>query len=163
MTVAQQIPYLREGRENVLVIGTGITRVAMTVVKVRGASMNEARISLWHQVERWRGLAPENGGYRNSYVALVPELGGDGEPSTIAVLCKGEAYGRLGYVAQERVGDIRALSTLTRVHIRRLDCTVTDYGEIGKGEVTIAISAPMPIDLAEVYSRGPQTIERSSG
>lgn len=139
----ETLGYLEYAGDNIAVVRLGSAAVAMLSVPVRGAAVYDDMIDRWEQVAQCQRLPFGDVNYRSSHIQLMSEPKNEHDPNAIKVLCKGEAYGKLGYVAKERTSDVRALSALSGVPIGELDCTIANNGDVGWRTVHIIITAPM--------------------
>lgn len=109
------------------------------VVTIRGCTYNEERIRLWHEVARWKDEEPGSPDYRTSYIELKADRNNRYDPNAIRLLCRGEAFGLLGFVAKEETDAIRALLPSGKRSLGWLDCEVLDWGELGKDSMHVLV------------------------
>ena len=108
------------------------------IIPVRGCTMSERRRLLWAEIRRWDALEPSHPNYRNSYMQLKAERNNRWDPKAIAVWCRGEAYGQLGYVAREHTDDVRALLP-DKCGPSCLMCRVADWSSFENGTVMVEV------------------------
>lgn len=75
--------------------------------------------------------------YKNSFVQLKADPKNNFDPNAIAVFCRGEAYGQLGYVAKEYTSEIRAILP-EEGKPEDLICKVVDWTNLEQGTVLLA-------------------------
>lgn len=84
----------------------------------RGCMVGERKKLLW---EHWLSSMSDrlNRETDNSWMMLVEEPENRYDPNAVAVVCKGEAYGTMGYVGKEYTAEIKAI--LSQCSKYRLD------------------------------------------
>ena len=102
-------------------------------VQARGCNLGrypEERISKWREVARCASpIAPA--GYRNSYMQLKPDPKNKFAPDAIEVLCRGEAFGQMGFVAKEMTENVRLFAEKTKTDIIDLNVAIANVEDIG--------------------------------
>ena len=106
------------------------------VVPIRGCNFNSSRVSLWQEIRRWNDLKAGDPNYRNSYVQLKAEPNNKYDPNAIAIWCRGEAFGQLGYVARDYTDAIRSLLPEGKSP-EDMICKVLDWTDFEQGTVLL--------------------------
>lgn len=91
--------------------------------------------------EIWRGFVssisePYNRKCDNSYLTLEEEPSNPYDPNAVMVVCRGEFFGTVGYVAKEHAAEIKDI--LSRCSVYRVD--MLDENEAGQKSVMLMLT-----------------------
>lgn len=118
---------------NAIFVPVGDAFLPVLYVQARGCNLGrnpEERISRWREAASCASLtAPA--GYRNSYMQLKPDPKNKFDSDAIEVLCRGEMFGQMGFVAKEMTENVRKFAEMTKTDITDLNVAIANVEDIG--------------------------------
>lgn len=119
-----------KGKKHNNVMGLGVKGEDMQNLQIicRGCIMHN-RLHLWNMLEASIAAEPDN-----SYLIFEEEPNNPYDANAIMVVCRGEFFGTLGYVAKEMTGQVKQM--LDKCKFYRIDFNTA---EIGNKEINLNI------------------------
>lgn len=107
-------------------------------VEARGCAFTESRSYHWQKIADAAGPAPSQG-HRNNYIQLRPEPKNEYDKNAIAVMCRGEGYGTIGYIAKEQTNFVREFAQAMSRKIKELNVTLLVKPEEGQKTIPLVV------------------------